>query len=143
MYGVAPANEIPNVYNASGPSFKINADLWRITWKTVEYFKNQSSGYRNRYLYFVAPLNIGVRRNDAGVHGIDVVAIIKIPEEVYGVYSFGLSAAVKSDNFTSYYNLSENHDYVSGYPYLMSGKGAYVIAVSGIGCFNMTIEEYY
>ncbi len=141
-YGIEVASPKPNVYNGSGPWFEIKADLWRITWKTVEYFKNQSSGYRNYFLYFVAPLDIGVRK-EGGFYDSGRVARVEIPEDAYRVYSMPSYEAVRIGNLTSYYKVSDSHYYVNGYPLLMTGKGTHFIGVNGIGCFNITIEEYY
>lgn len=140
--GVAPAKEISNVYNGSGPNFEVKAGLWRMTWRTVEYFKNQSSSYSNYFLYFVAPLKLELAK-EAGVYDSGIVAKIEIPEDAYSDYTLSAYYAVKSSNSTAYYSYFQPYRYINGYPLLMTGTGIYRVGVSGIACFNVTIEEYY
>jgi hypothetical protein len=148
------AYSYPNVYNTSTPKFTINADLWRISWVTVNYYQNRtgvSPGY-GADLYYTIPAKILVY-SDAGIVGrIDLLAPSEYnvgpPSSEGGLYgSFtGRWIAISDDGLTYCYQqtLQRYFDYVIGYPTLMTGKGIYRISAENTtGCFKFTIEEYY
>jgi hypothetical protein len=134
----------PNVYNTSTPDLVINSDFWRISWKTIPYYKD-ATGIT---LYYAIPGKILVSTSPGftvyGIYGSAIIGSIDLLDpSSYNINQGGWVPDFR-EGLTLCFRGNQEIEDVIGYPTLMSGRGSYFIsAYNTTGCFNFTIEEYY